>query len=345
MDSDGATINASPAFDRWGSDDRRIDVRHGASVAMGRVRGALVLGLVLLCAPSSAITTMQEEAWREEGVDPTTWTDGPTLEGSPMDIPRDGNPVVAIDVRYQAELTGDREEGTIVLELFEEEVPNTVGNFIGLVDGVFYDGIFFHRVIDDFVIQSGDPTCRSFVAYPATNPTCGGGGSGESIEMEQHPNLTHVDGAIGMARGVDPDSAESQWYLCDGPQHDLDAENRDDEGYAVFGVIRDGMTHVRRIAASPTTNSLADDQILTVPGGPDRPVNEVELVRIRMIGVVEVPVEVVTTMESTDYLTVRVLIILAGLGAVGLAVVMSLESVRASKDHQESMEADLLDDT
>ena len=64
-----------------------------------------------------------------------------------------------------------------------------------------------------------------------------------------------------------------------------------------------------------------------------------------MIGVVEVPVEVVTTMESTDYLAVRVLIILAGLGAVGLAVVMSLESVRASKDHQESMEADLLDDT
>ena len=62
--------------------------------------------------------------------------------------------------------------------------------------------------------------------------------------MEQHPNLTHVDGAIGMARGVDPDSAESQWYLCDGPQHGLDAENRDDEGYAVFGVIRDGMTHV-----------------------------------------------------------------------------------------------------
>ena len=62
---------------------------------------------------------------------------------------------MAIDVRYQAELTGDREEGTIVLELFEEEVPNTVGNFIGLVDGVFYDGIFFHRVIDDFD-RSGD---------------------------------------------------------------------------------------------------------------------------------------------------------------------------------------------
>ena len=63
-----------------------------------------------------------------------------------------------------------------------------------------------------------------------------------------------------------------------------------------------------------------------------------------MIGVVEVPVEVVTTMESTDYLAGGP-VILAGLGAVGLAVVMSLESVRASKDHQGSMEADLLDDT
>ena len=75
-----------------------------------------------------------------------------------------------------------------------------------------YDGIFFHRVIDDFVTQSGDPTCTTQGAYPLTAATCGSGGTGETIPLEHNENLSHVDGAIGMARSQDPDSADSHGH-------------------------------------------------------------------------------------------------------------------------------------
>ena len=180
-------------------------------------------------------------------------------EPSPMEQSYEGNPIVIINLTYEAGIGGGSDiEGEIVLELFLNWAPITVSNFLGLVNESFYDGIFFHRVIDDFVIQAGDPSCTALGVYPASNPTCGSNGSGETIPFEADANLTHINGALGMARSVDPDSASSQFYICDGSQHGLDNGNRsqeDDPGYAVFGVVREGMDLVQAAAQVPTSNA------------------------------------------------------------------------------------------
>jgi peptidyl-prolyl cis-trans isomerase A (cyclophilin A) len=113
--------------------------------------------------------------------------------------------------------------GEMVVALDAVNAPNTVANFIEYVEAGFYDGAIFHRVIPDFVLQGGGFTTE--LMQKPTNPP---------IALEISPNLIHVDGAIAMARTTDPDSATSQFYICDGPQPDLDGM------YAVFGVLVSG---------------------------------------------------------------------------------------------------------
>ena len=128
--------------------------------------------------------------------------------------------------------------GTIKIELFMDIVPNTVNNFINLSNISFYDGLVFHRVIDDFVIQGGGFFPDGKRKYSPFGP----------IDLEIHPMARHVDGAIGMARTSDPNSATCQFYICDGPQHFLD------DNYAVFGkVTSKTMSVVRDIAEVETT--------------------------------------------------------------------------------------------
>jgi len=140
--------------------------------------------------------------------------------------------------------------GTIKAELYTEEAPITTENFIKLANAHFYDGLVFHRVIKGFVIQAG-----AFYPNGTYKPSPYG-----TIPLEINKNLTHVDGALGMARTQDPNSASSQFYICDGPQHGLD------ESYAVFGKVVDGMDVVRAIASVDTTTKY---------GMPDWPVQDV----------------------------------------------------------------------
>jgi len=139
--------------------------------------------------------------------------------------------------------------GTITAELYEERAPNTTANFIELAESEFYDGLIFHRVIDDFMIQGGCPEGT------------GTGGSGTNIKMEIHPELTHVDGVLAMARSRHPDSASSQFYICDGAQPMLDGQ------YAVFGRVIGRMDVVRAIAQVET-------------GAGDKPVEDVVIVKV-----------------------------------------------------------------
>ena len=139
--------------------------------------------------------------------------------------------------------------GTITAELYEGRAPNTTANFIGLAENGFYDGLIFHRVINDFVIQGG---CTK---------GDGTGGSGKTIKLEIHPELIHVDGALAMARSQHPDSASSQFYICDGAQSFLNGQ------YAVFGRVIDGMDVVRAIAEVKT-------------GSGDKPVEDVVITGI-----------------------------------------------------------------
>lgn len=133
--------------------------------------------------------------------------------------------------------------GTFKMELYESKAPKTTANFIKLAESGFYDGLIFHRVVKDFVIQTGDPTGT------------GMGGSATAIPLEISKELTHVDGAVGMARGTEPNSANSQFYITVGPHSFLDGH------YAVFGRVVEGMEVVRSIAAvavDPAKKPLED---------------------------------------------------------------------------------------
>jgi len=256
------------------------------------LRGLGVLLVLLFLAPVVGSTTVgvqaDEPAWRSVGLDPAEWTDRPDTEDSPMMESYTGNAVISMNVSYQSGWTSAREEGTVIIELFEQWAPITTDNMIAHVESGLYDGIFFHRVIDDFVAQSGDPTCRELGVYPATSPQCGSGGTGETIPLEHDENLSHVDGAIGMARSADPDSADSQWYIAETEAHGLDPENRDDEGYATFGIVRDGMAHIRAIALTPTTDDLSGlEEIQNPASSAGRPVYQAQILSMRMIGVAD----------------------------------------------------------
>ena len=243
--------------------------------------------LTFLLLPFS-VTGEEEPGWKSNGIDPSTWTDGPLVEDTPMQYSYFGDPVFAIDVTYSPGHFQSEVSGTIVIELFPQWAPITVENMIEHIEEGLYDGIFFHRVINDFVTQSGDPECKTNGVYvPGLPAQCGSGGTGETIPLEHNENLSHVDGAIGMARGTEEDSADSQWYIAETEAHGLDPENRDDGGYATFGIVRDGMSHVRAIAEVPTSDDPSGTDLDNPFSTAGRPLYETKINSIRMIGVAD----------------------------------------------------------
>ena len=141
------------------------------------------------------------------------------------------------------------EKGDMKAELYTEETPGTVANFVELANHNFYDGLTFHRVIPGFVIQGGCPNTRDLDTdqgiAAAGNPFAGlgTGGPGYCIKEEYstNPNNHHADGALAMARSQNPDSAGSQFYLCLGAQPMLDS------GYTVFGQTIEGMDVIAQL--------------------------------------------------------------------------------------------------
>ncbi|MBQ7446130.1 MAG: peptidylprolyl isomerase [Clostridia bacterium] len=129
--------------------------------------------------------------------------------------------------------------GTVKIELMPDIAPNTVKNFISLVNKGFYDGLRFHRVISGFMIQGGDPKGN------------GTGGPGYSIKGEFSSNgfansLKHERGVISMARAMNPNSAGSQFFIMHKDSPHLDRQ------YAAFGKVTEGIEVVDKIAATPT---------------------------------------------------------------------------------------------
>lgn len=128
--------------------------------------------------------------------------------------------------------------GVMSGELYEDIAPITVDNFVKLAESGFYDGLTFHRVIPDFMIQGGDPDGN------------GCGGPGYTIKGEFRHNgvkndLKHTEGVLSMARAMDPDSAGSQFFIMDKDCPFLDGD------YAAFGKITDGIDVIHKIARVP----------------------------------------------------------------------------------------------
>ncbi len=152
------------------------------------------------------------------------------------------NPVVTITME-----NGD----VIKAELYPQIAPNTVHNFISLVQKGFYDGLIFHRVINGFMIQGGCPEGT------------GTGGPGYTIKGEFARNgvpnsLAHTEGVLSMARAMDPDSAGSQFFIMHKAAPHLDGS------YAAFGKVIEGMDVVDRIANEDTDfrDRPLDDQVI-----------------------------------------------------------------------------------
>ena len=126
--------------------------------------------------------------------------------------------------------------GTVKLELDGDTAPITVQNFMDLAKAGFYDGLTFHRIINGFMIQGGDPNAD------------GTGGSGQMIKGEfssngVENNISHVKGVISMARSQDPDSASSQFFIV------VDDATYMDGDYAAFGRVTEGQEIVDQIAS------------------------------------------------------------------------------------------------
>lgn len=141
--------------------------------------------------------------------------------------------------------------GKMVAELYPEVAPNTVNNFINLVQSGFYNGLIFHRVIPGFMIQGGCPNGN------------GMGGPGYSIRGEFAQNgfpndLKHTPGVLSMARSMHPDSAGSQFFLMHKTSPHLDG------AYAAFGKVIEGMDIVDKIAETATDYSdrPLEDQVM-----------------------------------------------------------------------------------
>lgn len=132
----------------------------------------------------------------------------------------------------------ETDKGAIRAELYTEKAPITAKNFIDLANSGFYNGLTFHRVEPGFVVQGGDPNGD------------GTGGSGKDIPLEIHNDLRHDEGALGMARSQDPNSASSQFYITLAPAHFLDGN------YAVFGKVVSGMDAAKKLQAGDKMNKV-----------------------------------------------------------------------------------------
>ncbi len=149
------------------------------------------------------------------------------------------NPIVTITME---------DGGIMKAELYPDIAPNTVNNYISLIKKGYYDGLIFHRVINGFMLQGGDPTGT------------GMGGPGYSIKGEFASNgfkndLKHTPGVLSMARSMMPNSAGSQFFIMHKTSPHLDGD------YAAFGKVIEGMEVVNAIAETKTDYS-------------DRPVND-----------------------------------------------------------------------
>lgn len=159
------------------------------------------------------------------------------------------NPIVTMEIK---------DYGTITIELYPGDAPNTVANFVNLVEDGFYDGLTFHRSVPGFVLQGGDPNGN------------GTGGPGYTIKGEFSSNgytknkISHTHGVISMARSRDNDSAGSQFFIVldDSATYSLDGL------YAGFGRVTEGMDIIDEIVenekiADDATGALEENVVIT----------------------------------------------------------------------------------
>ena len=260
--------SASSQFFICHADSTHLD---GDYAAFGRVVYGMEVVDSIATVETSYLTNKPIDPVKIISIDFVTLKETPNI-GAPTTIPEDtSKPETILDDLSKIEVSKDATEyvsievadyGTIVLELYPDVAPITVANFQKLVGEGFYDGLIFHRVIENFMIQGGDPKGD------------GTGGSAETIKGEFSANgvkndLSHVRGVVSMARRSSPmDSASSQFFICQADSTYLDGQ------YAAFGRVIYGMDTVDSIA-KVTTNVQ------------DKPLTDVVITSIRFVSLTE----------------------------------------------------------
>lgn len=165
----------------------------------------------------------------------------------------DEPPPMTIDPSQPYYATIETTAGTFCAELYAEKAPQTVNNFVFLSNEGFYDGVPFHRVVPDFVAQTGDPTGGGF------------GGPGYMFADEFHPDLKHDGPGVLSMANAGPDTNSSQFFIAFGELPDLDGR------HAVFGRVVEGMQVVESLAPrDPQEDPYAPaDEIVSVAIGPE----------------------------------------------------------------------------
>ena len=151
-------------------------------------------------------------------------------------------------------------DGDVKIELFEDVAPNHVKRIKELADNGKYDGVVFHRVIDGFMAQTGDVKFGNSLNKEYDLRRAGMGGSDLSDLKEEFNDLPHERGTLSMARSQDPNSANSQFFIC------FKAASFLDRQYTVFGKVVDGMEFVDKIKRGDENNngSVSDpDKIIS----------------------------------------------------------------------------------
>lgn len=158
----------------------------------------------------------------------------------------------------------DTSKGQLVVEFWPDVAPKTVANFKKLAAAGFYNGTAFHRIIDGFMAQGGDPLTKD----PAQEARWGTGGPGYMIDAEFN-DRKHERGVLSMARTADPNSAGSQFFLMLGAAPHLDGK------YTGFGKVIKGDATLAKIAATPVTVSPS--------GEPSKPTERVEIKSVKIV--------------------------------------------------------------
>jgi cyclophilin family peptidyl-prolyl cis-trans isomerase len=165
-------------------------------------------------------------------------------------------PEMAIDPEKRYKAIVETNKGSFTMELFAKDAPKTVNNFVALARDGYYDGIIFHRIIEDFVIQTGDPTGN------------GTGGPGYEFEDELDNGHEYGPGIVGMANSG-PDTNGSQFFIGTGE----DSRNLNfNPSYTIFGQIVDGMDVVQAIASSSVTFDRTGDL--------SSPIEEIKMLKV-----------------------------------------------------------------
>ena len=155
-------------------------------------------------------------------------------------------------------------EGDMVVQFWTDAAPSTVENFKKLARQGFYDGTIFHRIVKGFMIQGGDPNSKD----QAKENSYGEGGPGYNIKAEFNDH-SHERGVVSMARGPDPDSAGSQFFICLAPVRRLDHQ------YTTFGKLIKGDDVLEKIGDTPVIkNSM---------GEPSKPTKRVVIESIKIV--------------------------------------------------------------